>query len=137
MKIAFYKAEGDWTDKLIRFWTVGNYSHCELVIGDDWYTSSWYDGGVVRRKIHPSTEHWDFIELPSKYIDRTLSLFNQTKGAKYDLLGILLNEFIPLKKQDNKKWYCSEWCAEALGLGVKVSPNALYKVIKNNQELKV
>ena len=50
MKVACYKGEGDWADKLIRFWTGGIYSHVEIVIGDLWYTSSWYDGGVARRK---------------------------------------------------------------------------------------
>lgn len=46
VQLAFYKAKGDWVDKVIRWWTSSKYSHCEVVIGDEWFSSSPRDGGV-------------------------------------------------------------------------------------------
>lgn len=131
MKVAFYKASGDWTDKLIRFWTGGNYSHVEIVIGELWYTSSWYDGGVVRRKIDYKVENWDFLEVPDDLADNVIELFCTTKSQKYDLLGILFNEIFPFKVEDKNKWYCSEWVAKGLGIDIKTNPNVLYEIIKD------
>ena len=45
-KLAFYKAKGNWIDFLVRVFTNSPYSHCELVINKDWYSSSPRDGGV-------------------------------------------------------------------------------------------
>ena len=45
-KIAFYKAKGNIIDKSIRLWTRSKYSHCEIVIGENWYSSSPRDKGV-------------------------------------------------------------------------------------------
>ncbi len=131
MKVAFYKGKGNWTDKLIRLWTGGIYSHCEIVIGDEWYTASWYDGGVVKRKINYNKDSWDFIEVPDTFIKNTVEFFEQTKGAKYDLKGILLNEFLPFKTEDSDRWYCSEWAAKVFGLNIKTNPNKLCPLIKN------
>lgn len=131
MKIAFYKGEGNWTDKLIRLWTGGNYSHVEIVIGELWYTSSWYDGGVVRRKIDYKPENWDFLEVPDELADNVIELYHNTKNQKYDLLGILFNEVFPFKMEDKNKWYCSEWVAKGLEITIKTNPNALNKIIKD------
>lgn len=127
MKVAFYKGKGGWTDKLIRFWTLSQYSHCEIVIGDYWYSSSWYDGGVRRKKIDYNPESWDFIEVP--YDESIIvEFFHQTQGKEYDLKGIVLSQIFPFKTQDMDKYYCSEWCAIALGLkDTIVSPEELWE----------
>ena len=45
VRLAFYKGEGDWVDKLVRWWTKSQYSHVE-VVGNMWVSSSPRDGGV-------------------------------------------------------------------------------------------
>lgn len=40
MKLAFYKAKGNWVDLLIRVFTQSEYSHVEIVHNKDWYSSS-------------------------------------------------------------------------------------------------
>ena len=51
MKLAFYKAKGDWVDLLIRVFTNSKYSHVEIVHIKDWYSSSPRDGGVRVKQI--------------------------------------------------------------------------------------
>ncbi len=142
MKVAFYKGQGDWTDKLIRFWTGGIYSHCEIIIDDYWYTSSWYDGGVVKRKINPNLEHWDIYEINLPYNIKTKlenevkSFYENTRGSKYDLTGILLNEIIPLNIQKTNMYYCSEWCCLAMNNKIKIencsiNPIMYYYILKS------
>lgn len=46
VRLAFYKGEGDWVDKVVRWWTKSQYSHVEVIVGDTWYSSSPRDGGV-------------------------------------------------------------------------------------------
>ena len=46
VQLALYKAPGEWTNALIRWWTRSQYSHCELVIDGTCYSSSERDRGV-------------------------------------------------------------------------------------------
>jgi hypothetical protein len=39
VKLAFYKAKGNWIDLLIRVFTNSPYSHVEIVLNKDWYSS--------------------------------------------------------------------------------------------------
>ena len=129
MKVAFYKAEGNWQDKLIRLWTRGKYSHCEIVDGNVWYSSSPRDGGVRAKYMDDWDENsWDFIEVEADH-DRLIEVYAKYEYAKYDWLGIILTQFIPLGIENEKKVFCSEFCAIVLDLyGAKwLSPNALYK----------
>ena len=127
MKIAFYKAEGDWTDKLIRFWTGGNYSHCEIVIDELWYSSSWYDGGVRCKNIILNKENWDVFELSKDDEKFVLELFEKTKNSKYDIKGIFLSNIFAFNIHSKNKYWCSEWCAIALKLkNTNLDPNELF-----------
>ena len=127
--LALYKGRGDWKDKAIRFFTRGQYSHCEMAVanGDEWdcYTSSPRDGGVRMKTMKLSPTEWDLIKLPEKYIIPTIQLFHQTKGAKYDLIGAL--SVVILARENREKWFCSEWCGSVLGLpeSWRFSPNDL------------
>ena len=62
VQLAFYKAKGDWVDWIVRKWTKSIYSHCEVVIGDEWFSSSPRDGGVRMKKIEYKPEDWDLVE---------------------------------------------------------------------------
>ena len=127
--LALYKGYGDWKDKAIRLFTRGKYSHCEIAIQNSnaWhcYTSSPRDDGVRMKTMLLPSDEWDLIELPEKYIEPTIALFEQTKGAKYDLIGAL--SVVVLARENREKWFCSEWCGSVLGLpeSWRFSPNDL------------
>jgi len=129
-KLAFYKGKGNWIDKAIRIWTSSDYSHVELVIADMWYSTSPRDLKVRAKEIKPKKGHWDFIEIDLDQ-EHFRQLFKETVGAKYDWWGIFLSQLFPLNIHSRKKWFCSEWCAEALQLAKsnKYSPEDLYKEV--------
>lgn len=142
MKIAFYKASGTLFDKLIRFWTSGPYSHCELVFSNGtWFSSSPRDGGCRWKIIGEDYSKWDFIDIDiTEDQENTLKAFCQREDGKgYDWLWIFLTQFLPLNLQDRNKWGCSELVTAALqviGLltGVRalsVHPNKLWKLLRS------
>jgi putative cytoplasmic protein len=134
--LALYKGKGDWKDKAIRLFTRGQYSHCELAILNenthdfDCYTSSPRDGGVRMKRMSLPPEDWDLIVLPERFKLNTLKLFDETCGAKYDLIGAL--GVVILMRERATKWFCSEWCGTALGLpeSWRFSPNDLAQLAK-------
>ena len=114
--LAFYKYKGDWTDKVIRWYTHSPYSHTEMVIDGVWYSSSPRDGKVRRKVIIPKEGHWDFIEIPCSLAQKNKmkAFFESQMDKRYDLLGIALSQVIPLNIQDPNKWFCSEICSKSL-----------------------
>ena len=116
IKIAFYKAKGNWVDKLIRLWTRSIYSHCELVINDEdellWISSSPRDGGVrILQNPSMNPNNWDYITIPntnSTDIQLINKLTASQLGKKYDWLGIFFTQFLPLNIQNPNRWFCSE-----------------------------
>jgi len=139
MVLAFYKAKGNFIDRLIRFWTIGPYSHVEIIDEDGYmYSSSPRDKGV-RKKAHEfNPDKWDYVEVEinPKILEE---FYEETKGESYDLIGIL-GFVIPVKDRTNR-WFCSEWCSNVLKISghkamwkqepSKISPNRLYKLLKN------
>lgn len=146
--LALYKGHRDgtgwrvWTarfaDWLTRILTRGRYSHCEIAVREHpqesvytCYSSSIRDGGV-RTKIMPLPEaKWDLIPLPStpeahKQLQR---VWRATEGQGYDLRGALGIAF--WLRHNRRRWFCSEWCAAALGLpdGWRWSPNDLAAIV--------
>lgn len=144
--IAFYKHKRErnsvkntlfrFFDDAIKFFTRGPYSHCEIAIPNPdpslvftCYSASNRDGGVRKKVMQLPPERWDLIEVniePEKVRD----FFAKTQGAKYDLIGVL---GVVLRIRDSKtKYFCSEWCAECLGLNKphKFSPNQLSVIYK-------
>lgn len=125
------------TDWAIRKITRGQYSHCEIAIDlggkFECYSASLRDGGVRRKLIYLTPDKWDLIELPDHVAQQTRELYRKTLGAKYDVLG-LFGVVLKCHSGSLKKWFCSEWCAEVLGLEkpAQYSPNSLahlYQVI--------
>lgn len=108
---------GDWA---IRLFTRSIYSHCELAVPRkdgqyDCYSSSIRDGGV-RVKTMPLPEaKWDLIPIrqTNAYAD-TANHYAATRGQAYDWAGAL--GIVLPARQHARKWFCSEWCAAALGL---------------------
>ena len=145
--LALYKAKGNWQDRIIRLFTKGKYSHCELVVEElvewgqyDWreeytfYSSSPRDGGVRCKQMDLNRNTWDLIELPHAKVEEITAFFNRTSGQKYDwwgVLGIILGI-----KHKRSRYFCSEWCWEALGNleGWRFSPSDLAVIFKQNKE---
>lgn len=105
----------DWA---IRTITRGQYSHCEIAIDlggqFECYSASLRDGGVRVKTMPLPSDKWDLLPVPDEVAARTAKLYSQTKGADYDLAGIV---GIALKtRHSRRRWFCSEWCAAALDL---------------------
>ena len=112
-KLAMYKGNGTIYDKLVKWWTKSEYSHCELVVDGIWYTSSPRDGGV-RGKVMIATENWDLFDV---VIDeqRFIDVIGEYEDAKYDWLGIALTQVLPFDIHAKKRLFCSEFVAEVMG----------------------
>jgi len=142
MYLAFYKAPGDWSDKLIRWWTKSKYSHVELVTDDfsTMYSSSGMDGGVRKKPHYYNVNTWTYVEV-SVSEELVKDIFSETNGSKYDWFGIL-GFILPLQDRTNR-WFCSEWCSNALKCGgdkrmylqepSKLSPGKLYNLVKKDK----
>ena len=132
MRVAFHKGGNLIGDRLIKWWDGGIYSHCEIVFDDGlWTSASFMDGKKVRGKlIAPTPGSWDYITIPKAYEQVARDFFYATEGAPYDVLGLLRFVIAPYKGR-GKRYWCSEWVAEALDLREpwRYGPNGLYNVL--------
>lgn len=132
-------------DEITKFFTKGRYSHCEIAVEQKdgtfmCYSSSVRDKGVRKKLIDIlDTSKWDLQEVFDKKVNQYSieSFFQSTKGKNYDLIGAL---GVILRLRDNgNKYFCSEWCAEALGYSraFEYSPVGLYnRLILENKSRK-
>lgn len=124
------------TDWLTRILTRGQYSHAEIAIRlpetaeYECYSASIRDGGVRLKTMSLPADKWDLIPLDDAVLHaHTVGLYLRTAGQGYDLMGALGIAFgLP---QNRRRWFCSEWCATALGLpdGWRWSPNDLAAIV--------
>lgn len=115
VKLALYKKPGTWLNKVIRWRTQSPYSHCELVVGGLCYSSSGRDHGVRAKAIDLAAGGWDVIEIPWASEADVLAFYAETEDSDYDYLGAILGRATDLAVQDRFSWFCSEWCAAAIG----------------------
>lgn len=117
MKLALYKSTRPGLpglyNRLVRWWTDSEYSHCELVFSDGMCgSSSWLDGGVRLKRIDLDPDHWDVIDCPGNE-DAAYFWFLQHQGEPYDLRGMF--RFVWGGLRDSRgKTFCSEAVAAAL-----------------------
>jgi len=142
--IAFYKGRGgNWwqrcQDGLIRFFTRGKYSHCEIAastsgINYQCSTSSPRDGGVRNKAMPLPPSKWDLIVLEGYNFTQMIDFYTLHKGKKYDWLGVI--GFVLRTRQSPNRYFCSEYCAEFLGFPEpwRFSPNDLYAILKRKQQ---
>lgn len=127
-RIAFYRGKGNCMDGMIRFWDNGPYSHVELVFSNGYFASASYQDGkrVRKRRIAYNPDNWDFIELPAYLEEKAWAYFLSTEGLPYDLWGQIRFFIMPLEGDETAFW-CSEWCAAALGMDepFRYGPNSL------------
>ena len=125
MKIAFYKAtrpglQGIF-NVLVRWWTKGPYSHCELILEE--YpdgtvlcgSASNLDGGVRLKRMALNPERWDVLTTPLGNPETALEWFKQHQGSGYDYLGLLGFMARPVTGHQ-RRWFCSEAVGAAIGL---------------------
>lgn len=116
MQLAMYKGKGKIGNAITRWWTGSTYSHCELVIGGVCYSASFMDGGVRAKQIDLGSGRWDVIDVPWADELRVADFFARTKGRPYDWHGIFGSQLFNRGSHDPNRWFCSEWCGEALGI---------------------
>ena len=112
IKIAFYKGQGDWINRIVRWWTKSDYSHAELILPDGltWVGISPFKGSVLRSKKRKFFE----LSVSEEQLSVINEFYDSTKGSSYDWFGMLLSQFLPFHIKQKEKWYCSEWIAYAL-----------------------
>ena len=116
VQLALYKGRGKLGNRITRWWTGSIYSHCELVVCGVCLSASFMDGGVRAKQIDLDSGHWDVIPLPWADVAQVLAFFEQTKGRAYDWLGLFRGQLFNRGGRDGSKYFCSEWCAEAIGI---------------------
>ncbi len=127
IKIAFYKGDPGRLHRFIRWWTKSKYSHAELVMpdGETWWSISPFLDSDVSPRHRPMLEHpdrWDYLTFDlnwrkpvREYQMTQLNKFiEETRGHRYDWIGMLLSQCTPFLIKRRDKWYCSEWIAHAL-----------------------
>ena len=131
---------------LIALWTLGKYSHVEFIYNGQVFLSN--PGGVRTRKFEYQ-KNMEIYEL-DKNIDPkdVIEFFRTAQGKGYDYLGILGQFFYADKVQDDNRFFCSEFCLNAIDyalqftltykgkslkdrVGYQFSPVKLYKYLKN------
>lgn len=155
IKIAFYKGHGNWKNRTIRWWTKSPYSHAELIMADNftWIGISPLLTSMVsaRKKVDFDLKNWDFVDLDVTQEQNNIiqEFYEETKGSKYDWIGMLLSQFFPYNIKRKGKWYCSEWIAYALRISgiidwrtiklydrCDLSPGVLYQIVDEAKENK-
>lgn len=148
--ISFHRPRGI-VGFLISAWTLGNYSHCEFVHGGNVYLAN---PGGVRDENFKYRKNMDIFELDSR-IDSAdiLEFFGEKQGKGYDYLGILGQFFYAKKVQNDDRFFCSEFCLNAIDYslqftltyklkslkdreGYQFSPSKLYRYLKEMELIK-
>ena len=78
---------------------------------------------------------WDLIDLSTDPLlaARLFTVWQLTRAKPYDLTGAF---GVVFKFRENpKRWFCSEWCAEVLGLpdSWRFSPNDLAAILRRQR----
>jgi len=115
VKIALLKVQptDEFYYKLIGWWTKSKYIHAELIIDDNWITSNPETGFSIKTNRPVDDDLYDYIDLgrvklTSKHMDILANWIDGIKGTKYDYLGILMSQFLPLSIDNRHKYFCSE-----------------------------
>lgn len=136
---------------LIALWTLGNYSHCEFIYNNEVYLAN--PGGVIKQA-YKYKKNFDIYEL-DKTIEANdiLEFFEEVEGAGYDYQGILGQFFYASKVQNDERYFCSEFCLNAIDyalqftltyrlkslkdrVGYQFNPSKLYRYLKEMELIK-
>lgn len=98
--------------RLTRWVTGSEWSHAELLYGDDWGIGSMPFDGVCSRRI-PSHEKFKIISIEGD-LPKALQWVSRQLGSPYDYLGIVGFAVPGFDWQDPGSWYCFELIAGLL-----------------------
>jgi hypothetical protein len=135
VKVAFYKGrDRRMADKLICWWTGGEYSHCEVITRESngislCFSSSFMDKGIREKWMVLSPELWDIQTID--YAPELVEQWFETRlGMKYSMLGVLAFIF-KRGNYDNAKYFCSDAVAYSIGIeeGWRFDPSTLKVVV--------
>lgn len=136
---------------LIALWTFGKYSHAEFVYNDQVFLSN--PGGVRTRKFEYQ-KNMEIYELDNNIDSKdVIEFFRTAQGKGYDYLGILGQFFYASKVQNDDRYFCSEFCLNAIDyalqftltyklkslkdrVGYQFSPVKLHKYLRNMELIK-
>ena len=138
LKARFYKGGKRGTKFmgfLIRLRTGEKHEHCELDFGKlGSFSSSGYDKGVRWKQIdyRKHSSRWDTVKLdftPFEIYEMSLHCTGHV-GEKYDFRAILFWHFLPFRRQNKNRWYCSEMLAHIIGYKPEqINPGKLFKAL--------
>ena len=136
VQLAFFKGEGSWVHKLIRWRTKSRFSHVEVVHNYDdtpdffFSFSSAPNGGVREKRWYGGlpTKEWDVVDVPVDAM-RSYIAFAQIEGKGYDWLSIVFSRMFTWHVELTDHYTCIEACAYMLGL----DPNAYDTIDKLHQ----
>lgn len=102
---------------ITRLGTWSRYSHAELVIDGNCYSSSARDGGVRRKTIDLSSGHWDVFDIyvTKQTKAKALAWFVEHNGNPYDYRNIV-RYVLPFIGHNKNHWVCYEAVGAALGI---------------------
>lgn len=136
---------------LIALWTLGNYSHTEFIYNGYVYLTN---PGGVRKTPFVMKKNYDIFEVSSEIeVADVIEFCESNYGKGYDYFGILGQFFYAGKVQNDDKYFCSEFCLNAIDyalqftltydlkslkdrVGYAFSPNKLYKYLKKMELIK-
>lgn len=125
MKIAFrksgvgYTGYKKYTNVVTAWWTGGAYTHSELVFSDGVTGSAWFDQPGLPDGVHLikrgsyDPELWELVPVHGDEA-KARRWFEQNLDKGYNLIGAFSNFIRPLRG-DEKKYFCSQAVAAALG----------------------
>ncbi len=141
--LAFYRGEGRFlSDTLVQRVTRSEFSHCELFLSDlpplpgethRCISAAGKYGGVYMRDITFREGAYEFVPVPWAPAD-TFERAQRLIGQGYDYWGLLMTQFINLRRHTADRWFCSKLCARAMGLADAhtYAPGDLKRVIEEH-----
>ncbi len=110
MYVLFWKGGHSIEDRLIRCFSRGPYSHCELLFSDGnrFGVSSAYDARYLLDPQGWNPNDWDCIGVRGGNEAAVRAFCDGQVGAKYDWLGVAFSIVLPRGRQTADNWFCSE-----------------------------
>lgn len=134
--LAFYKGKGNFLNKLVRFFTKSEISHCDIALTTKeqgvyrLFGASAVDGGVRSKVLKFNQDSWILIPIAIS-TEELYQFFAETNGAKYDYFGAI--GLVLGFKEARSRYFCSEWCFNLISKsnqGYRFSPAVLYEIAK-------
>ena len=141
--LAFYRGEGRFlSDTLVQRITRSEFSHCELFISTHppqpgqthrCISAAGKFGGVHMRDVTFRAGAYEFVPVPWAPAD-TFDRAQRHLGKGYDYWGLLMTQFINMRRHNPDRWFCSKLCARAMGLADAhtYAPGDLKRVVEEH-----